>query len=139
MRLMVSQQLLHIDIADAVAIRQHKRTVAQPRLQPFHPAAGICLQAGVDQMHHPIGLLGSIHLDLPAGKIDAYAAIQVIGIQEKALDGLALVAQGDHKFLKPIVGIVFHNMPQDRASADLDQRLWLDFGLFCKARAEAAG
>ncbi len=51
-------------------------------------------------------------------------------VQEVILDHRALVAQAQHEFLEAVRGINLHNMPENRASADLNHWLGTIFRLF---------
>ncbi|MOA60389.1 hypothetical protein D3C78_1852500 [compost metagenome] len=44
-------------------------------------------------------------------------------VREVFLDYVALVTKADHEIVDPIVGIRFHDVPDDRLAADLDHRL----------------
>ena len=46
-------------------------------------------------------------------------------VREPLLDHMLLIAAADHKLMKSVGGIHFHDMPQDRLFPDLDH--WLGF------------
>ena len=59
-------------------------------------------------------------------------------IEEVFLDGVAFVAQAKDEVRMPVVGIRFHDVPQDRPAADLDHRFGPVFRLFAQTGALAA-
>src|SRR5258708_16795800 len=44
-------------------------------------------------------------------------------VRQPLLDHMALVAEANDEIVDPVVAIHLHDMPEDRAAADLDQRL----------------
>ena len=59
-------------------------------------------------------------------------------VEEVALDLVALVAEREHELIEAVPRVVLHDVPQDRPSADLDERLRTDLGLFGESCARAA-
>ena len=55
------------------------------------------------------------------------------------LDILLLVASADYKLGMTIKGILFHDMPQNRHTANLNHWLWLELAFFADTRTEATG
>ena len=60
-------------------------------------------------------------------------------VREELLDHVALVAKADDEIVDAVGAVHFHDVPQDRATADFDQRFGAEACLFAQARAEAAG
>ena len=58
-------------------------------------------------------------------------------IAEVLLDHVALVAEANHKFSDAMGSVNFHYVPQDRLTADLDERLRPNLGLFRYAGSSA--
>ena len=60
-------------------------------------------------------------------------------IRKPLLDHMLFVPGADHKIIKAIVRILFHDMPQNGHTADFDHRFRLELAFFRNARAIAAG
>ena len=54
------------------------------------------------------------------------------------LDHIALVAETDHKLMKPIVRIDLHDVPENRLAADLDHGFRSECRLLTDPRAKSA-
>ncbi len=118
------QQRMEVDIGNTVAIGHHERFVPDIFLHTLDPAAGLRVQAGVYQCNFPRfrDIIMNGH-PVPVGKIESHVrAVQVI-LREILLNQIPLVAAADDKFIEPVMGIDFHDMPEDREPADLDHRL----------------
>ena len=79
-----------------------------------------------------VGRAGVAEADGEVGDLLAVA-------EEVLLDQPALEAEAEHEALGPVVAEQLHDVPQDRALADADQRLGDALGLLAQAGAEAAG
>ena len=69
---------------------------------------------------------------------DGHVAAERQVVEEEPLDVLAAVAERDHELVEAVVGVVLHDVPEDRAPADLDHRLRAQFGLLGQPRALTA-
>src|SRR5688572_7240931 len=58
--------------------------------------------------------------------------------QKEVLDQVAAVAQADHELRVPVVGVVLHQIPENRPIADVHERLWNRIGVLPEPRAEPA-
>src|SRR5260221_8673876 len=69
--------------------------------------------------------------------LDAQTNSEVVShrfiVQEIIFDDISLIAQTQDEALKPILSINLHDMPQNRASANLDHRFGFVLRLFAKA------
>ena len=66
-----------------------------------------------------------MNLHLVVGKIKGHIGSMQEIVCKKLLHHILFVAQTDHKLMKSELGIIFHNVPQDRLSSDLDHGLRL--------------
>ncbi len=62
---------------------------------------------------------------------------EVIG--KVLLDAITLVAEADDKFIKAVVGVNLHDVPQNWLLANLDHRLGLQVGFFRNTGTEPSG
>ncbi len=62
-----------------------------------------------------------------------------IVVRKIFLNYVALISAAYDELVKSEAGLIFHDMPQDRRTADLDHRLWFQMALFADSRAEPAG
>src|ERR1700683_1297890 len=72
-------------------------------------------------------------------QVEGYVAHVQVVIGEVFFDQITLVAQANNEIAQSELGIDLHDMPKNRAAADLDQRLWPDFGFFGKPAAKTSG
>ncbi len=77
--------------------------------------------------------------DIAGAGSDSHVAVQGSEFPHPALDVFPPVAQGDHEFVKPVAGVVHHDMPQDRLAADLYHGFWLDFRFLSQTGAQPSG
>src|SRR5690606_16312436 len=77
--------------------------------------------------------------DGPHAQIDREVGFERQTVEEIALDALALVAERDDELGESEMGVVFHDVPEDRPSADLHHRLGPDGGFFRQPRPLSTG
>ena len=138
-RLVRADKRVKINIADAVAIGEHKRLVPDILLNPLYAAARLCVQPRVDYGHAP--RLRHIVVDdklVVVGKIKGYIGPMQVIIGEIFLDHMALIAAADDKIIVSVIRINFHDMPQNRSAADFNHRLWTQVAFLRYARSKAA-
>src|SRR5438876_5695057 len=73
--------------------------------------------------------------DLLGSQRDREIAIQQVVVDEVVLDHLALVAEAQHELVEAVGRVRLHDVPQNRLTADIDQRLGAIFRLFAEAGA----
>ena len=130
------KQLAQIDVGDTVAIGQHETFGTEPRLQALDAAAGRRVETGRYQVYLPIIERTTMVFDSAAAEVDRHSAIVQRVRREVTLDHIALVAQRHAELAKAVVGVDLHDVPEYRASADLDHRLRPSLGFLHKTRAE---
>ena len=59
-------------------------------------------------------------------------------VREVFLDDVAFVAETDHEIVDSVMGVDFHDVPQDGLAANFDHRLGLQVRLFTYASAKPA-
>jgi len=59
-------------------------------------------------------------------------------VREVLFDHITFVTEADHEVMDPIMGINFHDVPQDRTPANLDHRFGAQRRLFTDAGTETA-
>ena len=77
-------------------------------------------------------------LQLVFAEVDGHISLVHIVMVEIVLDVISFIAAAYNKLIETKVRINFHNMPQDRLSAYLNHRLWLEVRFFGNARAETS-
>ena len=126
-----------IDITDAVSVGHHEGGIGQPSFEPEQASAGVCFRTGVDQIHRPAFGLRFSAANVTRREVDRQVAGEVVPVEEIALDEVAHVTQCDVEVIEVMLGIVLHDVPQDRPATDLDHRLGASRGFFLKPRAHA--
>ena len=66
------------------------------------------------------------------GKVAVHRSI----VKEVGLDDLRLVAEAEHEVLESVLGVLPHDVPQNRAIADSDHRLRTCLGFLAKTRSQ---
>src|SRR5579859_3058259 len=80
-----------------------------------------------------------MYLDVASRQIDRHALLEVIVVQEVALDDLALIPQREDELLEAVVGVMLHEVPKEGMLADLYHRLGLHGGLFGQTSTQSTG
>ena len=113
--------------------------VAEEALHPAQPFADVRLGSGVDERDPPILDVGAEHLDAAAtvGEHEVVGRPLVVA-EEELLDLVRAVAEAEDEVLVPVVGVVLHEVPHDRALADVDERLGRRLGVLPQAHPHAA-
>ena len=76
------------------------------------------------------GLFAVMTTELTVFHIDSKIALQLTLVHHVLLYTLALITQSNNELLKSIMGVMLHNMPQDRPATDFNQRFGFFTGLF---------
>jgi hypothetical protein len=132
-------QLADIDVADAVAVGEAERLVADMLADAAQAPAGLRVGARIDQRHRP--RLGAVlvHLHLVRAQVegDVRHVHEVVG--EVLLDHIAAVAETDHEVVETVVRIDLHDVPEDGHPPQLHHRLRPHRRLFAEPAPESAG
>src|SRR3569833_926541 len=134
---MEGQQLIEIDVRNAVPPRQHERGLPEPWRHIFDAAARARLQARLPPPAGPARRRCIMAPDRAGAGIDGHVSAQDTKIVEPAFDEFAFVSECDGEFRMTVARIVAHDMPENRPSADFDHRFWPNLGLFSQACTEA--
>ncbi len=139
MGFMEVEQCRDVDIGEAVAIGDHEAFVADVVLDPLDATTGHGGLARVGDGHLPTGLvMGAVVRDLGGlAEADGEVVRAALVVEEEVLDVLTPVAGADDEVGDPVVGEALHDVPDDRATTDLDHRLRPVFGLFTEAGTES--
>ena len=136
---MEGEQVVEVQVGDAVAVGQHERSARQPGLQPVDAAAGHRVGAGIHQVEFPGLAVRAVAIDRPCPGVERHAARERGVIEEIPLDHIAPVAERDEELGEPIVRVVLQDVPEQWPAAHLHHRLRLDFRFFGQTGAESSG
>src|SRR5205807_9850142 len=75
---MKAQQVIQVDVADAVAVGEHESLAIERGLESLDPSAGVGPQAGVDEVHGPGPGLGLVEAGLSDGKVDGQVGAEAV-------------------------------------------------------------
>ena len=129
-----------VDVGNAVAIGQAEGfLVCNPVDHALQAPAGHRRLAGVNQGDAPVFSFVAVSDHLGIRHIEGYVRHVQRVVREELLDHVALVAEADDEIIDAMSTVHLHDMPQNRPSADFNQRLGAADSLFAEARAEAAG
>jgi hypothetical protein len=62
----------------------------------------------------------------PEGKVTLHHPV----VKKVLLDQMAFVAEAEYEFLKAVMGIDLHDVPENRLATDFHQRFWPELRLF---------
>ena len=79
------------------------------------------------------------HLILSISVVEGDIRVMKEIVGKPLLDILLLVASTDYKLGMTIIGILFHNMPQNRHTANLNHWLWFKLRFLRYSGAKATG
>ena len=129
-------QVMNIDITDTIAISQHKRLIANIFLYALDACAGLRIQPRINECHFPWFRYIVVHRHAIAlCKIEGDVRGVQIVVSKVFLDHIAFITKANDKFMKAVVGVDLHNMPEDRFPPDFNHRLWSGHRLFADSRA----
>ena len=79
-------------------------------------------------MNRPVfGLAAAAH-HVAGSQVYREITLELGVIKEVTLDYIPFIAQGHHELAEPVVGVEFHDMPENRPPADLDHGLGPSLG-----------
>jgi hypothetical protein len=93
---------------------------------------------GVDQRDPPRFRLCVVDLGGVASEVEGHVAGVQEVVREELLDDVALVPEAHDEVGDAVLGVDLHDVPEDRASPDLDHRLRTDGGLLSQSAAQTA-
>jgi hypothetical protein len=99
-------------VGDAVAVGEQEGAVLEPAAQPLEAAAGLGVEARVDQVHLPVGLLPLVDRRLAGREVDGDVVVDGVEVEEVLLDVVAPVAERDHELLDPVGVEDLHDVPE---------------------------
>ena len=140
MALVEREQPAEIDVGQAITVRDHESLAGGVSLDPGHARTGAGGRAGLDELDVVVLLVvlsEVLDAELRA-ELDLDVVRHRLVVEEELLDEIALVAEAQHELAQPLMAEHLHDVPEDRASADLDQRLGPELGLLAKTGAETA-
>src|SRR5208337_1136360 len=96
--------------------------------------------SGFRQCHPPSGFsVAVVHLQFAGAQRHGKVAVAQLVVQKIVANRVALVAQANHEVAESIRRIDLHDVPENRAPADLHHRLGPELGLLAEPRAQSAG
>ena len=131
-------ELVEVDIGDAVAVGNHKAVGVNVFGHSLEAAALLRFLPGVAQGHAPVLNGIGVGGDVAAFEINGKIRIADIVVVKILLDDLALVTKGQDEILEAKARVDGHDVPEHGPTADLDHGFGLDRGFFAQARTLAA-
>ena len=124
------KQIPEIEIRNSITPGEHEGAFVEVRSQPTNSPSGLSLDTGVDKFYTPVFHGSAAHLDPAGARIYSQVAIEMAVVDHVFLDDFAFVTKRDYEVPHVEVGIMHHDVPQDRLSANLNHRLGTNVGLF---------
>jgi len=139
MSAMKSQRRSDIHIANTIAICHRKRLIVTDMISDAtDPPSSLGVFSGVNQRHAPRLSCVAQDLHRVCADVESHVRSMQEVIREKFLDVVSAIPEADHEVVQSVSRIDFHDVPQDRAAADLDHWLGPDRRLLREARAKPA-
>ena len=73
-----------------------------------------------------------------ASQGDGEIVVHRLVVEEVLLDHVAAIAEAEHELAEAVVGVVLHDVPEDRPPAHLDHRLGPELGLLAQSRSQSS-
>ena len=140
MLLMKGDRFVDVAVNHAITIGGQKSVGIDIRQCPFNTAAGHRFGTGIEERHSPIflGVMAELR-DRGFGPEPHRDITRVpVVVSEIFFDNFASITETENEVLVPVVGIILHDVPKNRATADRDHRLRTEFGFFTQTCPEAA-
>lgn len=132
-------EFLDVDVTDTVSVGHEEGLVADVFLYAADASAGHGAEAGIDDGHAPwLGVLLVQDDLLPVAIVECHITRIEEIVVEPFLDHLLFVAGTDDEIPHAVVGVFFHDVPEDGPAADLDHGFGLILRFFTDTRAETA-
>ena len=131
-------EFIDVDIRHAVSVGDHEAIGIDVLRHAFKAAALERFLPRVAECHAPVFDLPGMGGNVPALQINGIIRVLDVVIVKVLLNHLALVAEGQNKVLVAKAVINFHDVPENRASADFNHRFRFDRGFLAQSRALAA-
>ena len=139
-RMVEVHKLVNVQVGEAVSVGHHERVAVYVTLDPLHPRPGHGVDAGIGQYDFEVLLLvrAVVHNLVLLAEADHEVIVHGLVIQEVFLYHVAAITQAKHKFAEAAVRVDLHDVPQNRATADLNHRLGPELSFFAQPSAESA-
>ncbi len=136
---MVIQQGIEVNVRHTIAVGGKESILVNVFLDAFNAPPGGRLQSGIGQGDAEIFVVAVVKLDVAlSAQHDRKVAVHGFVVEKVPFDDLALVTQAEDEILVPVMGIGFHNVPQDRPATDGDHWFRSELRLVSHAGALAA-
>ncbi|MNE07995.1 hypothetical protein D3C80_1006370 [compost metagenome] len=128
-----------VHIGNAVAVSQAEGFVANVIAYPLEAPASCRILASVHQRDSPrLGMtVVDMHLVFRHVEGDIGHVQEIVG--EVLLDHIALVTEANHEIVDPVVGVDFHDVPNDGLATNFDHRFRAQMRLFTDTGTQATG
>src|SRR5713101_291827 len=118
----------------------HQEGLLALQMTPYREQAfaDVGRQAGIDERDAPIVDIGAQELDFPpAPRSEEVVGHTLVVVPEIAFDHVSAIPEAQDEVLVPEMGVIAHDVPEDRPVADLDHRFGHVVGLLADPQALA--
>src|ERR1035441_7337044 len=120
-------------------IRQEDLLAFEVSLYAFEPLADVAVKPGIHKGNAPAVEITTMQLHLPAAVTQGKVVGQGFRVIEKVFpDHVSPVAQTKYEIGVSIMCVITHEVPQNRPTADVDQRFRNRIRMLAQASTEAA-
>ena len=131
------QKLVQIHVGHSVPVGEQEGLVPHIILNPLDAASCHGVQSRIHQRHLPRLRVVVVDLHLVVGQVKGHVGGMEEVIGKKLLHHILLISQADDEFMESILGIVLHNVPQNRPLANLDHGLGLQMAFLADPGSES--
>ena len=134
-------ELINLYITHTISIGHEERLITYILLDTLDATTGHGVVACINHRYLPrlhIGLVYG-HLVFTIAVIESNIGVVKEVVGKPLLDVFLLITSADDKLSMTVVGILFHDVPKDRHTTNLDHWLWFKLRLLRNTGAEASG
>ncbi len=132
---METDRLRDVHIGNAIPVRKAEGVVLDAIDHALQTAACHGALACVDERHPPIVGIVTMRDHRPLGQGKSHIGHMQRVVREELLDHMPLVAKADCEVLYAVRRVHLHDVPEDRPTADLNQRLRTNLRRLAQPRA----
>src|SRR5436853_1092694 len=134
---MKGHKILDVNVGHTVSIGHHELFTFQIRCDALEPSTGKSLFSCFGQRYAP-ACFGMAVVDFNTTRTESNCEVTVpdFVVEEVIPDDIAFIAKAKYKLHITMMGVAFHDVPENRAPTYLDHGLWFVFGFLAQTRTQ---
>src|SRR5574344_427471 len=135
---MLVNKFIYIYIRNTIAICKHKRFFSYVFLRSLYASACHCLKTCIQHCNSPWLCAHFMNLHIVVLHINRNVAITIVIVKKKVFYNMSFVSGKNNKVIKSVMAVDFHNMPENRVTADFYHRLRHTLSFFSEPSTKSA-